>query len=99
MLNRLTALLSHIRVDQTYSAVFHFLILAYSKSCCFLPYSLLLLCCCQVNEAFAPQYLAVEKELGLDPNKTNLCGGAIALGHPLATSGNRITGHLTHQLR
>jgi len=35
VLNRLTALLSHIRVDQTYSAVFHFLILAYSKSCCF----------------------------------------------------------------
>ncbi|XP_076808550.1 3-ketoacyl-CoA thiolase, mitochondrial-like [Clavelina lepadiformis] len=54
---------------------------------------------CEVNEAFAPQYLAVEKELGLDPAKTNLCGGAIALGHPLGASGNRITAHLTHQLR
>nr|CAB3219666.1 3-ketoacyl-CoA thiolase, mitochondrial-like [Phallusia mammillata] len=54
---------------------------------------------CDVNEAFAPQYLAVEKELGLDPEKTNVCGGAIALGHPLGASGNRITAHLTHQLR
>lgn len=53
----------------------------------------------EVNEAFAPQYLAVEKEMGLDPAKTNLNGGAIALGHPLAASGARITGHLTHELR
>ena len=37
----------------------------------------------QVNEAFAAQYLAVVKELQLDPEKTNLNGGAIALGHPL----------------
>lgn len=53
----------------------------------------------EVNEAFAPQYLAVEKELGLDPAKTNVNGGAIALGHPLAASGARITGHLVHELR
>ena len=37
----------------------------------------------EVNEAFAVQYLAVEKELGLDPATTNINGGAIALGHPL----------------
>uniref|UniRef100_H2ZM02 3-ketoacyl-CoA thiolase, mitochondrial n=1 Tax=Ciona savignyi TaxID=51511 RepID=H2ZM02_CIOSA len=54
---------------------------------------------CEVNEAFAPQFLAVQKELGLDPAKTNLCGGAIALGHPLGASGNRITAHLAHQLQ
>ncbi len=53
----------------------------------------------EVNEAFAPQYLAVEKELGLDPEKTNIHGGAIAIGHPLAASGTRITIHLLHALR
>ncbi|XP_053427943.1 3-ketoacyl-CoA thiolase, mitochondrial [Nycticebus coucang] len=53
----------------------------------------------EVNEAFAPQYLAVEKSLGLDPSKTNVNGGAIALGHPLAGSGTRITAHLVHELR
>jgi len=53
---------------------------------------------CEVNEAFAPQYLAVAKELGLDNDKTNVCGGAIALGHPLGASGARITAHLTHAL-
>ena len=37
---------------------------------------------CEVNEAFAPQFLAVKKELGLDNDKTNVCGGAIAIGHP-----------------
>jgi acetyl-CoA acyltransferase 2 len=52
----------------------------------------------EVNEAFAPQYLAVEKELGLDRAKTNVDGGAIALGHPLGTSGARITGHLVYEL-
>jgi acetyl-CoA acyltransferase 2 len=52
----------------------------------------------QVNEAFAPQTLAVMKELGLDPEKTNVNGGAIALGHPVGASGSRITGHLTHEL-
>lgn len=53
----------------------------------------------EVNEAFAPQYLAVEKELGLDRSKTNIHGGAIAIGHPLAASGARITIHLLHALR
>ncbi|XP_029436041.1 3-ketoacyl-CoA thiolase, mitochondrial-like isoform X1 [Rhinatrema bivittatum] len=53
----------------------------------------------EVNEAFAPQYLAVEKSLGLDPEKTNVDGGAIALGHPLGASGSRITAHLVHELR
>ncbi|MGH7537583.1 MAG: acetyl-CoA C-acyltransferase, partial [Gemmatimonadales bacterium] len=53
----------------------------------------------EVNEAFAPQYLAVEKELGLDRSKTNVHGGAIAIGHPLAASGTRITIHLLHALR
>jgi acetyl-CoA acetyltransferase family protein len=53
----------------------------------------------EVNEAFAPQYLAVERELGLDRNRTNACGGAIAIGHPLAASGTRITVHLLHALR
>jgi acetyl-CoA acetyltransferase family protein len=53
----------------------------------------------EVNEAFAPQYLAVERELGLDPAKTNVDGGAIALTHPLAASGARILVHLLHELR
>ena len=53
----------------------------------------------EVNEAFAPQYLAVEKELGLDRARTNVDGGAIALGHPLGASGARITAHLLHALR
>jgi acetyl-CoA acetyltransferase family protein len=53
----------------------------------------------EINEAFAPQYLAVEKELGLDRAKTNVHGGAIAIGHPLAASGTRITLHLLHALR
>lgn len=53
----------------------------------------------EVNEAFAPQYKSVEKELGLDPDKTNVNGGAIAITHPLAASGARITIHLVHELR
>ena len=53
----------------------------------------------EVNEAFASQYLAVERELGLDRAKTNVHGGAIAIGHPLAASGTRITIHLLHALR
>ncbi|HEX8338762.1 MAG TPA: acetyl-CoA C-acyltransferase [Pyrinomonadaceae bacterium] len=44
----------------------------------------------EVNEAFACQYIAVERELGLDRSKTNVNGGAIALGHPLAASGTRL---------
>jgi len=53
----------------------------------------------EVNEAFAAQYLAVERELGLDRERTNLEGGAVALGHPLGASGARITLHLLHALR
>jgi len=53
----------------------------------------------EVNEAFAAQYKSVEKELGLDPERTNVNGGAIALTHPLAASGARITIHLLHELR
>ena len=53
----------------------------------------------EVNEAFTPQFLAVEKELGLPRDRTNVDGGAVALGHPLAASGARITAHLIHELR
>jgi acetyl-CoA acetyltransferase family protein len=53
----------------------------------------------EVNEAFAAQYLAVERELGLDPGRTNVDGGAIAIGHPLGATGARITAHLLHALR
>jgi acetyl-CoA acyltransferase 2 len=53
----------------------------------------------EVNEAFAAQYLAVEKELELEPAKTNVNGGAIAIGHPLAASGARITTHLLYELK
>ncbi len=53
----------------------------------------------EVNEAFAAQYLAVERELGLDRERTNVHGGAIAIGHPLGASGARITGHLLHALQ
>lgn len=52
-----------------------------------------------VNEAFAPQFLSVQKALGLDPAKTNQSGGAIALGHPVGASGSRITAHLAYQVR
>jgi acetyl-CoA acetyltransferase family protein len=53
----------------------------------------------EVNEAFAAQYLAVEKELGLDRAKTNVNGGAIALGHPLGASGTRLVITLLNELR
>lgn len=53
----------------------------------------------EVNEAFSPQYLAVEKELGLDREKTNVNGGAIAIGHPLAATGARLTLTILHELR
>ena len=53
----------------------------------------------EVNEAFGPQYIAVEKELGLDRDVTNVNGGAIALGHPLGATGARITATLVHELR
>jgi acetyl-CoA acetyltransferase family protein len=52
-----------------------------------------------INEAFAPQFAAVARELELDPGKTNVNGGAIALTHPLAASGARITINLLHELR
>jgi acetyl-CoA acyltransferase 2 len=52
----------------------------------------------EVNEAFAAQYLSVEKALKLNPEKTNVNGGAIALGHPVGASGSRITAHLVHEL-
>jgi acetyl-CoA C-acetyltransferase/acetyl-CoA acyltransferase 2 len=53
----------------------------------------------EINEAFAPQYLAVERELGLPREVTNVNGGAIALGHPLGASGARILTHLLYELR
>ncbi len=52
----------------------------------------------EVNEAFAAQYLAVEKDLGLDRNRTNVNGGAIALGHPLGATGTRLVLTLLHEL-
>jgi len=53
----------------------------------------------EVNEAFAAQYLAVERELGLDRDKTNVNGGAIALGHPLAATGTRLVLTMLLELR
>ncbi|GMT19386.1 hypothetical protein PFISCL1PPCAC_10683, partial [Pristionchus fissidentatus] len=53
----------------------------------------------EVNEAFAPQALAVQRDLGIPIEKLNVNGGAIALGHPLGASGARITTHLTHELQ
>jgi acetyl-CoA acyltransferase 2 len=53
----------------------------------------------EINEAFAPQYLACEKELGLDPERANVNGGAIALGHPLGASGARLLLTLALELK
>src|SRR6516164_8935274 len=53
----------------------------------------------EVNEAFAAQYLAVELELGLERDKTNVNGGAIALGHPLGASGTRLVITILNELR
>ncbi len=53
----------------------------------------------EINEAFAAQYLAVERELGLDRNKVNVNGGAIAIGHPLAATGLRCTLTLARELQ
>src|SRR5207253_11219782 len=53
----------------------------------------------EVNEAFAGQYLAVEKELGLNREKVNVNGGAIALGHPLGATGTRLVLTLLYELR
>lgn len=52
----------------------------------------------EVNEAFAAQFLAVQKELNLPIERTNVNGGAIAIGHPLAASGTRIMNHLVYEL-
>ncbi|WP_408006614.1 thiolase family protein [Pseudalkalibacillus sp. A8] len=52
----------------------------------------------EVNEAFAAQYLAVEKELNLDREKTNVNGGAVALGHPVGASGSRLLLSLAYEL-
>ena len=52
----------------------------------------------EVNEAFASQYLAVEKELRLDRSRTNVNGGAIALGHPLGATGTRLVLTVLHEL-
>ena len=48
----------------------------------------------EINEAFASQSIACVKDLGIDQNKINLDGGALALGHPLGATGARITGKL-----
>lgn len=53
----------------------------------------------EINEAFSVVVLANIKKLSLDPAKVNVNGGAVALGHPIGTSGARITGHLVHNLK
>jgi acetyl-CoA C-acetyltransferase len=53
----------------------------------------------ELNEAFASQSLAVIRELGLDAEKVNVNGGAIAMGHPLGMSGARLVVSLLHELR
>ena len=53
----------------------------------------------ELNEAFASQSLAVVRELGLDEEKVNVNGGAIAIGHPLGMSGARLVTSLLHELR
>ena len=52
----------------------------------------------EVNEAFAAQALAVVKDLGMDLVRTNVNGGAIALGHPLGATGSKLTAQLVHEL-
>ena len=53
----------------------------------------------ELNEAFAVQSLAVIRELGLDPSKVNVNGGAIALGHPLGCTGSKLTATLLYEMR
>ena len=53
----------------------------------------------ELNEAFAAQAIPVMRELGLDPAKTNVNGGAIAIGHPLGASGARLVATLAHEMR
>jgi acetyl-CoA C-acetyltransferase len=53
----------------------------------------------ELNEAFASQSIAVARELGIDEERLNVNGGAIAIGHPLGMSGARLTVSLLHELR
>jgi acetyl-CoA acetyltransferase family protein len=53
----------------------------------------------EINEAFAAQALAVERELGIPRELFNVNGGAVAIGHPLAATGARLTTHILHELR
>ena len=53
----------------------------------------------EINEAFASQSIAVIRELGIDPDKVNVNGGAIALGHPIGASGARILVTLIHEMK
>ena len=53
----------------------------------------------EINEAFAAQFLACARGLDLDIDKTNVNGGATAIGHPTGASGSRIMGHLAHELK
>jgi acetyl-CoA acetyltransferase family protein len=53
----------------------------------------------ELNEAFASQALACQRELGIDPGKVNVNGGSIAIGHPLGASGSRITSTLLHEMQ
>jgi len=53
----------------------------------------------EINEAFSTQYIACERELGIDRNITNVNSGGVAIGHPLAASGTRITTHLLYELK
>jgi acetyl-CoA acyltransferase len=53
----------------------------------------------ELNEAFAVQSLAVVRELGLDPSKVNVNGGAIALGHPLGCTGSKLTATLLYEMQ
>jgi acetyl-CoA acetyltransferase len=52
----------------------------------------------EVNEAFAAQVIACDRELGFDAERTNVNGGAIALGHPIGATGARITATLLHEM-
>jgi len=52
----------------------------------------------ELNEAFASQSIAVSRELGLNPDRVNVNGGAIAIGHPIGASGTRILVTLLHEL-
>jgi acetyl-CoA acyltransferase len=53
----------------------------------------------ELNEAFASQSLAIIRELGLDPEKVNVNGGAIALGHPMGATGTKLTVQIMHEMK